>query len=84
MESISFEFARAIDDPLDRTLCVRVLFGKACIAQRSIRLRRDARLGQTLLEMERVLLRWANQIVKRDAHIEQQLDSMESALGEPF
>lgn len=84
MESITFEFCRALDDPLDRTLCVRVLFGEACLAQRSIRLARSSSLGEAMLEIDRILIGWARSGVEDGRHMDQILNNTEKALGEPF
>lgn len=84
MESITFELCRALDDPLDRTLCIRVMFGEVCTSQRSIRLRRNARLGEALLEIDRLVLGWASPLVQRGRHIEELIDCSEHLLGEPF
>lgn len=84
MESFAFELSIADNDALDRVICLRWMSEGLCLCQRAIRLRRDVRIGQALLELDRLVIGWCHPGMEYDSHVEELVDSFENALGEPF
>lgn len=84
MESITFEITAATGDPLDRTLCIRVLSGSLLVAARSIRLAGTIPFGTVLLYIDRIALAWAQPQLTGDQHLHDILDTTEVSIGEPF
>lgn len=84
MESITFEITAAEGDPLDRTLCTRVLSGSLLVAARSIRLAPEVPFGTILLYVDRIALAWAKPQLSGDDHLHDILDSTEVSIGVPF
>lgn len=83
MECITIEITAAEGDPYDRSVGFLIKSDRTLHAARSVRIRPDVRLGQILLELDRVVLAWGQPQLKDYEHIHDTLDRLALAVGYP-
>lgn len=81
METFTVELATAEGDPYDRTLGCMIKAGSTMMLARTTRIAPNIRLGQVLLEIDRLAIAWAAPQLRDSEHVHDVWEQLERNIG---